>query len=118
MATLEKAIENQIMQWLKLKGYFAIAVNGGKLKIGSRWFIATSINGFPDIMVIYKGRFIGLEVKAPEHINPKTGKKVYKGKQSDNQIEFERLCLLAGGIYKTVYSLEEVIQFFDMFDKE
>ncbi len=104
--TPEKALEKSIMQWLELQGdkILATSINCGHIKTAKGGlFRATSRNGVPDIEVIYKGRYIGLECK------------VGKNKQSDHQIEFERRCLLAGGVYKTVYSLDEVISFFGMF---
>ncbi len=103
--TPEKALEKSIMQWLELQGdrILATTINCGHIKTANGGlFRATSRNGVPDIEVIYKGRYIGLECKAG------------KNKQSSHQIEFERRCISAGGIYKVVYSLDEVIEFFDM----
>ena len=72
--TLEKALEKSILGWLKLNNIFGFAVNGGKIPIFDnkrriqRMFISTSINGVPDILCCYKGKFYGLECKAPERI--------------------------------------------------
>jgi Holliday junction resolvase len=41
----------------------------------------------PDVIAVIKGRFIGIEVKAE------------KGRQSDNQKEFQRQLEAAGGLY-------------------
>lgn len=51
--------------------------------------------GVPDLIIIYLGFFIGLEVKSE------------KGIQSENQIQFEHRCLKAGGFYFVVRSVEE-----------
>lgn len=55
-----------------------------------------SRTGLPDIIVIKKGKFIGLEVKTD------------KGKPSPNQIEFGFDCVKAGGEYYVVRSIEDV----------
>ena len=55
-----------------------------------------SMRGVPDIILILKGNFVGLEVKPP-------------GKyQSPEQKEFERNCLAAGGEYHVVRSIEDL----------
>lgn len=56
-----------------------------------------SMLGVPDINLIHRGRYIGLEVKT------KTGV------QSDNQKEFQRQCEDAGGQYFIVRSVNDVI---------
>lgn len=53
--------------------------------------------GSPDIVCIIKGRYVGLEVKTP------------KGKLSEDQAEFHRQILKAGGIVFTVRSLDEAM---------
>lgn len=57
-----------------------------------------TMRGLPDIVVILKGQYVGLEVKPP------------KGKQSEHQIEFERLLKEAGGRYHVVTSIDEVMK--------
>ncbi len=54
--------------------------------------------GIPDIIVIKKGQFIGLEVKSAT------------GKQSPEQRIFEEHAKMHGGFYYVVRSLEEVKQ--------
>ena len=56
-----------------------------------------SLRGIPDIIVIKDGFFIGLEVKMP------------KNKQQQSQIDFQEGCEKAGGIYRVVHNLDEVI---------
>lgn len=55
-----------------------------------------TMKGIPDIIIIQKGRFIGLEVKTP------------KTKQSERQVEFEKNCIKAGGQYHVVRSIDDV----------
>lgn len=64
---------------------------------GRRRFIRYGVAGQPDIQGIYRGRYIGLEVKTP------------KGKQNDNQIEFEGRVKSAGGFYRVVRSIDDLI---------
>lgn len=53
----EKLIENKIKEYLKtIKGLFFWKEHGGMYGTG----------GVPDIICCYKGKFIGLEVKAPD----------------------------------------------------
>lgn len=54
-----------------------------------------AIPGAPDIECIWRGLFIGLEVKAKG------------GTQSDEQRAFEQLVKSAGGFYFVVYSIDE-----------
>ena len=54
--------------------------------------------GFPDLCGIYRGRWVGVEVKTST------------GKQSDGQIEFERVVKVYGGIYILARSWEDVVK--------
>lgn len=56
-----------------------------------------SLTGMPDIVVVKDGKYIGLEVKRKG------------GKQSDNQILFQKWLEKAGGEYHVVESLDDVI---------
>lgn len=53
---LEKKIENKIKAHLKSIGAYVIKHHGNKF----------SQVGVPDLLVCYKGRFIGIEVKTPD----------------------------------------------------
>lgn len=61
--------------------------------------------GLPDIIVIYKGYFVGLEVKT------KTGR------QRQTQLRAENNIKRAGGFYFVVRSLEDVKRAFEEVDK-
>jgi hypothetical protein len=52
--------------------------------------------GVPDLIVLHRGRFMGLEVKAE------------KGRLSDNQADAADAIVNAGGFYSVVRSVEEV----------
>lgn len=99
--TLEKEIQLAICDYLALKKYFfwrqnTVPVFDFKTKV-YRPMPKYSVNGVPDIILIHKGQFIGLEVKQP------------KGKQSDNQKIFENNCKKAGGQYHIVTSLDDIL---------
>jgi Holliday junction resolvase len=53
-------------------------------------------SGSPDIVAVIHGRYVGIEVKAA------------KGKQSENQMQFQRELEAAGGIYLLVKSIEDI----------
>lgn len=55
-----------------------------------------AINGCPDIVCIWKGKFVGFEVKRK------------KGKQSEAQLDFEKRCKQVGGLYFVIRNLEEL----------
>lgn len=60
------------------------------------------MDGLPDIVVVYGGRYIGIEVKGLD------------GRQRPSQIECERLLKESGGIYLLVKSLNEAIDEIDI----
>lgn len=98
---LEKDIQKAICDYLAFKQYFFWRQNTApsfdKSQGAYRAMPKYSKNGVPDIILIKEGKFIGLEVKQP------------KGKQSDNQIIFEKECTQAGGEYHIVTSIDDVI---------
>ena len=100
MATPEGTIQNAICDYLSLRNHFFWRNNsiGVYDPVGKR-FRSTpkySMNGVPDIILIREGVFIGLEVKTP------------KGRQSENQKNFETLSKEAGAEYYVVRSIEDV----------
>lgn len=107
--TPEKDIQLSICEYLQVKRFFFWRQNVNPIfdakSGGFRRMPAYSVNGVPDIIVIYKGKFVGLEVKNE------------KGKQADSQIEFERSCKSNGGYYKVVRSVDDVINFFKDIEK-
>lgn len=98
---LEKDIQLAICDYLALRRYFFWRQNTGgvfDVKAGfHRPMPKYSLNGVPDILLIKDGMFVGLEVKQP------------KGKQSDNQKEFEKRCKENGGVYYLVTSIDDCI---------
>ena len=94
MSSTEKGTQKIILEYLKAKGILHWRQNSGSK--GKYKF--TSINGISDIIAIKEGIFYGIEVKD------------IKGKQNENQIEFQRLLEKAGGIYILARSLDDVIE--------
>lgn len=86
----EKRIENQIKTHLREIGAYVIKHHGNQF----------SQAGVPDLLVCYMGRFIGVEVKAPD------------GKPSDLQLYNIEQIKKAGGIAFLADNLQTVIDEF------
>ena len=105
----ESQIQKEILHWLSLQPkdqmfswrmYTGPIVRGNPLK-GKTFFTPNPCPGLPDIIVIIKGRFVGLEITQP------------KGRQSTEQKPFEQAIKKAGGFYFLIRSLDEAIQAID-----
>ena len=101
----ESEIQRTILDYLTLKRIFHYRNNSGAFVMPetathSRRFFRAGVVGAPDIVCVVKGQFVGIEVKAP------------KGRQNDNQKEFQRQLEAAGGLYILAYSLEDVLSRF------
>lgn len=98
----ETDIQKAICDYLSLRKHFFWRSNNtpiSQIENGKRVFRKMSkyaVAGVPDIIVIKDGFFIGLEVKQD------------KGRQSDGQKEFEKMCKNAGGEYYVVRSIDDV----------
>jgi hypothetical protein len=86
---------NETGKAIKLSSFFAFK-KLNDTRILERGVFAYGLKGSPDIIGIYKGRFIGIEVK--------TG----NAKQSPIQKNFERMVLKLGGIYILAREIEDV----------
>lgn len=96
---LEKHIQSAILDYLKLKGYMAWRnQTTGIFNKKSGGYIPSQSVGAPDIYLLTKGSFWGLEVKRKG------------GVLSDYQKAFGALIRENGGKYEVVYSLEDVIK--------
>ena len=102
MSTPEGKIQKEILNFLRDHDIFHWRQNNQPLwdknlnggRGGYRAHIG--IAGVPDIIAIIDGQFTGFEVKTP------------RGKQSADQVLFERRCKRAGGAYFVVRSVEDV----------
>ncbi|AOY74707.1 VRR-NUC domain-containing protein [Clostridium formicaceticum] len=83
----EKAIQHKIIEYLRgLSGVWFFKTHGGIYQAA----------GIPDIILCYKGKFIGLEIKRP------------KGKPTKLQEKVLRDIAKAGGTGAIVYGIEDV----------
>lgn len=111
MMPKEKQIQDSILEWLTMVKIFHYRQNTGAFareytrKDGSqgRGFVKFGTKGASDIVCVVKGHYIAIEVKD------------HKGKQSEDQKEFQRAVEEAGGTYVLVRSLDEVRVFFQGF---
>lgn len=99
---LESDIQRDICDWLHSKDFFFWRQNNipvfGASGDGHRRYRAMpkySLKGLPDIVVLYNGHYIALEVKRP------------KAKQTPEQLEIEKKTVDNGGLYFVVTSIEE-----------
>jgi hypothetical protein len=92
----ESDTQKAILEWLAWKHIFHYRNNSGAFKRDDGHFYRFGAVGNPDIVCIIAGQYVGIEVKAP------------KGRQSDNQKEFQRLLEGAGGRYILAFSIDDV----------
>lgn len=93
-ATLKTAIRKLIIR----RGGIYVNVTGG----------AYGIDGAPDIVACYRGRFIGIEGKNPENHTC----------LRESQEDYREYILEAGGLHVTALSLEDVEDVLDYIDNE
>lgn len=110
MSQPERAIEEQILTYLKMKGIFAFKVKTmGSFDPVTRGFRRISKwyrRGVSDILGIYKGKFLAIEVKLPKR---QIGEKKYAaGRPSTFQKMFLQDVLDNGGISFIATSVEDV----------
>ena len=109
----EQAIQRQILDFLAVKaragGLYFTKVPLGAMKVGNQRSVPNPMRGFPDILVCYRGRFVGIEVKHPNksHGNPET-----RTRQARVQGELKA----AGAIILVVDSVDSVAAFFGQYD--
>lgn len=100
---LESQIQKTMLEWFKYQpNTFVWRQNSGAMyqesKTGRHGFKTASVDGISDIMGIYKGYPIAVEVKRPG------------GKPTEKQTDFLTNFAKAGGIAMVASSLEEMIK--------
>lgn len=104
-APLEKDIQRQCLDWLAVRGVFAIRINSGAMQgshNGKKWFIRlNSEPGCSDILACgeYRGRkgvFIALEIKRPGN------------KPTPVQQSFLDMVARKGGLSAVITSVEDL----------
>jgi hypothetical protein len=104
MNDVEHQIQVAIAQYLDLRRLCWWAVpNGGRRNIGTaRKLKAEGVkSGIPDITLIYKGQFYGIEVKKPKTETPKG---ILSKVQKDRIAQIEA----SGGVVGLAYSVADV----------
>lgn len=106
MKASEKQIQDSIIDWLSASGIFHYRQNTGafskeytRKRDGKvrRSFVRFGTPGATDIVAVYNGVYIGIEVKDND------------GKMSEDQENFRYALCRAGGIYLLVRSVDDVI---------
>lgn len=101
MVSTEKDTQSACLQYLASANIFHYRNNSGAIVSeykGRKRFVRFGASGSPDIIVVYGGRYIGIEVKD------------IKGKQSESQIAFQKNLEKAGGAYYVVRSVDELVR--------
>lgn len=83
----------------KVREYFESLTNCFFYKVSDRYEV-----GLPDFIICYRGQFLGIELKA-------------KSKQSKIQKHKESKIIMAGGIAKVCYSVDQVRTVIELIDK-
>lgn len=97
--TQETVIKKQVRDFLRLNGWFVFHVLQG---LGA-------YPGVSDFIALKGGKVLFLEIKTPAG-KDKRGRKKAAGKQSGNQIDFEREIDSRGGMYFVVRSVEDIAE--------
>ena|SRR3990167_8183091 len=94
----ESDIQYTILEYLRMKKVFCYKSNNVGIfnkKTGS--YIPSTVKGLPDIICVIDGKYIGIEVKS----------KI--GKQSEDQKNFQKNLIKAGGMYILAKSVEDIM---------
>ena len=103
----EAHVQAQILQYLRLRGAWAIRVNSGAVKVEKRLVRFNGTPGCSDIVACFRGRYLALEVKRDE-----------KAKPTDQQSAFLGEVRRAEGVASVVWSVEQVKLILDAIDHE
>lgn len=96
--TSEKDVQRAILDYLRITHQKFWRHNSGGFKNKDGHFFKFGESGSPDIFIVRQGKIYGVEVKG-------TG-----GKQTDNQVEWQKDFEKAGGIYLLVHSVDEFLK--------
>lgn len=98
MASTEKNTQHACLEYLAASNIFHYRNNSGATVSeykGKKRLIRFGATGSPDIIVVYRGQYIGFEIKDT------------KGVQSEGQIAFQQNLEKAGGAYYLIRSIDE-----------
>lgn len=91
----ESHVQRQILDWLERKGIFHYRQNTGVARLKG-FHVRFGTRGAPDIVAIYRGMYVGIEVK-------KLGKL-----QTEEQKTYMQNVRHAGGMYILAYEISDV----------
>ncbi len=94
----EKETQKACIEYLTAKKIFFWRQNSGAFKTERGGFYSMGVKGAPDIFAVIKGTLYAFEIKD------------IKGKQNENQIEFEKNLMHAGGKYFVIRNIDEFIK--------
>ena len=97
-SNIQKAILDYLQYQENLGKLWFVRSGAGAIKTDTGRYFKTGKVGCPDILLCCHGCFIGLEVKTP------------KGRQSDAQVEAQKIIEACGGKYYVVRSVDDVIR--------
>ena len=96
-SNIQKAILDYLQYQENLSKLWFVRSASGEVNTDTGRRFKTGKKGCPDILLCYRGRFIGLEVKTA------------KGRQSKAQVEAQKRIEACGGKYYIVRSIDDVI---------
>lgn len=108
-AANESAIARNCCDYLSARGYFFWRNNN--IPALGRAMPKYALKGAPDIMLILRGAFYGIECKRPrgnDDQRERNGRVIRERKLSPFQAEWAAKCALAGGQYYVVHSVQEL----------
>lgn len=93
----EAMIQRAILEYLNhIPGCYFFRAGSGAFQTAAGRYVKTGRPGVPDIICLFKGRFIGVEIKTET------------GRQSNSQKQAEKDILSAGGEYHIVRSISDI----------
>lgn len=103
----ERDVQAAVLAYLALRRALAVRTNSGAVKVGGRFVRFNSAVGCSDILAVYRGRFLALEVKRDG-----------KSQATDHQAAFLEAVRAAGGVGQVVAGVEDVRAILDRIDAE
>jgi len=103
----ETDVLRHICQYLDQRGYFFTRLNN--IAAPGRSLPKYALKGLPDVLILWKGIMVCVEVKRPSSQEREpNGRTVRGGKLSLYQAEFAAKVALNDGVYFCVHSVEEL----------
>lgn len=109
----ETVVLRECLNQLEQQGYMFWRSNN--MPVFGRAMPKHTPKGLPDIFIIWRGIFIGVECKrnGSETEREKNGRKVRAGMLSPHQAEFATRMAMNGGEYGVVRSVEDMLEFLE-----